>query len=84
MMLSLVYIVSGGKELRLSKCALTASWDWPILRLSVLSASLYITQQYAKSAIAVLTFRVKTGFKYFNLISSVKNCESMALQVVLR
>ena len=62
MMLSLLCIVSDEKELSLSKCALIASWGWPILRLSALSASSYITQQYAKSAMAVLTFRVKKRF----------------------
>ena len=39
MMLSLLCIFSGGKELSLSKCALTTAWGWPNSRSSVLSAS---------------------------------------------
>ena len=79
MILSLLCIVSGGKELSLSKCALTTAWGWPDLRSSVLSASLYITRQYANSAMAVLAFPVTRVFKYVNLTLSVKDCESMAL-----
>ena len=45
LMLSLLCIFSGGKELSLSKCALTTAWGWPNLRSSDLSASLYITSQ---------------------------------------
>ena len=58
MMLSLLCIFSGGKELSLFKCALTIVWGWPNLRSSALSASLYITPQYANSAMAVLAFSV--------------------------
>ena len=79
MMLSLLCIFSGGKELSLSKCALSTACGWPNLRSSVLSASLYITPQYANSAMAVLVFLVTRVFKYVNLTSSVKDCASMAL-----
>ena len=72
-------IFSGGKELSLSKCALTTACGWPNLRSSVLSASLYITLQYANSAIAVLAFPVTRVFRYVNLTSSDKDCESIAL-----
>ena len=65
--------------LSLSKCALTTAWGWPNLCSSVLSASLYITPQYANSATAVLAYQVTRVFKYVNLTSSVKDCESMAL-----
>ena len=63
----------------LSKIALTTACGWPNLRSSVLSASLYITPQYANSAMAVLAFPVSRVFKYVNLTSSVKDCASMAL-----
>ena len=79
MLLSLLFIFSGGKELSLSKCALTTACGWPNLRLSVLSASLYIKPQYAYSAMAVLAFPVTRVFKYVNLTSSVKDCASMGL-----
>ena len=79
MMLSLLCIFSGGKELSLCKCALTTVWGWPNLRSSVLSASLYITAQYANSAMVVLAFPVTRVFTYVNLTSSVNDCESMAL-----
>ena len=79
MMLSLLYNFSGGKELRLSKCALTTAWGWPNLRSSVLSASLNINPQYANSAMAVSAFPVTRVYKYVNLTASVKDCESMAL-----
>ena len=79
MMLSLLCIFSGGKELSLSKDARTTACGWPNLRSSVLSASLYITPQYANSAMAVLAFPVTRVFKYVNLTSSVKDCASMAL-----
>ena len=79
MMLSLLCIFNGGNELSLSKCALTTAWGWPNLRSSVLSASLYITPPYANSATAVLALPVTRVFKYVNLTSSVKDCESMAL-----
>ena len=79
MMLSLLCIFSGGKELSLSKCALTTACGWPNLRSSVLSASFYITSQYANPAMAVLAFPVTRVFKYVNLTSSVKDCASMAL-----
>ena len=79
MMLSLLCIFSGGKELRLSKCALTTACGWPNLRSSVLSACLYITPQYANAAIADLAFPVTRVFNYVNLTSSVKDYESMAL-----
>ena len=79
MMLSLLCIFSGGKELSLSKCALTTACGWPNLRSSVLIASLYITPQYANSAMTVLAFPVTRVFKYVNLTSSVKDCASMAL-----
>ena len=78
-MLSLLCIFSGRKELSLSKCALTTACGWPNLRLRVLSASLYITQQYANPAMVVLAFPATRVFKYVNLTSSVKNYESMAL-----
>ena len=79
MRLSLLCIFNGGKELSLSKCALTTACGRPNLRSSVLSASLYITPQYANSAMVVLAFPVIRVFKYVNLTSSVKDCESMAL-----
>ena len=79
MMLSLLCVFSGGKELIWSKCGLTTAWGWPTLRSSVLSASLYITPQYAILAMAVLVFPVTRVFKYVNLTSSVKDCEPMAL-----
>ena len=79
MMLSLLCILSGGKELSLSKCALTTACGWSNLRSSVLSASLYIKPQYANSAMAVLAFPVTSVFKYVNLTSSVKDCASMTL-----
>ena len=79
MIFSLLCILSGGKELSLSKCALTTACGWPNLRSSVLSASLYITQQYVNSEIAVLAFPVTRVSKYVNLTSSVKDCESTAL-----
>ena len=79
MMFSLLCIFSGGKELSLSKCALTTAWCWPNIFSSALSASLYITPQYANSMMAVLAFPVTRVFKDVNLTSSVKDCESMAL-----
>ena len=79
MMLSLLCIFCGGKELSLSNSALTIAWGWPKLRSSVLSASLYITPQYANSTIAVLAFTVTRVFKYVNLTPPVTDCESMAL-----
>ena len=79
MIISLLCIFSGGKELSLSKCALTTAWGWPNLRSSVLCASLYITPQYANSAMAVLVFPVTRVSKYVKLTSSFKDCESMAL-----
>ena len=79
MMLSLLCILSGGKELSLSKCALTTACGRPNLRSSVLSASFYIKPQYANSAMASLAFPVTSVFKYVNLTSSVKDCASMAL-----
>ena len=81
MMLSLLCIFSGGKELSLSKCALTTASGRPNLRSIVLSASLYFTPQYANSAMAVLAFPVKRVFKYVNLTSSVKDCASMAFLI---
>ena len=79
MMLPLLCIFNEGKELSLSKCALTTAFGWPNLLLSVLSASLYITPQYANSAMVVLVFPVTRNFKYFNLTLAVKECASMAL-----
>ena len=79
MMLSLLCNFSGGKELSLSKCALNTAFDWSNLRSSVLSASLYLTPQYANSALAVLVFPVTRVFKYVHWTSSDKDCESMAL-----
>ena len=79
MMLSLFCIFNRGKELSLSKCALTTACGWPNLRSSVSSATLYITPQYANSAMAVLAFPVTRVFKYVNLTSSVKDCASMVL-----
>ena len=79
MMLSLLCIFNGGKELSLSKCALTTACGWPNLRSSVLSLSLHITPQYENSAMAVLAFPVRVVFKYVNLTSSVEDCASMAL-----
>ena len=78
-MLSLLCIFSGMKELSLSNCALTTAWCWPNLCSSVVSTSLYIILHYANSAIAVLSFPFTRDFKYVNLTSSVKDCESMAL-----
>ena len=60
--------------MNLSKCALSTASGWPDLRSSVLSATLYITPQYANSAIATLAFPVTRVFKYFKLTSSVKKC----------
>ena len=79
MMLSILCIFNGGKELSLSKRALTTAWGWPNLRSSVISALLYITPQYANSTMAVLAFPVTRVFKYVNLTSSTKDCGSMAL-----
>ena len=79
MMLSLLCIFNGGKELSFSKCALTSACGWQNLRSSVLSAFLYITQQYANSSMAFLVFPVTRAFKYVNMTSSVKDCASMAL-----
>ena len=79
MMLSLLCIFNGGKELSLSKSALTTACGWPHLRSSVLGASLYITPQYANSAMAILAFPVTRVFKYVKLTSSFKDCESVAL-----
>ena len=53
LILSLLCFFSGGKELSLSTCALTTAWGSPNLRSSVLSASLYITPQYANSVMAL-------------------------------
>ena len=78
MMLSLLCIFNGGKELSFSKCALATACGWPNLSSSVLSASLY-TPQYANSAMVVLAFPVKRDFNYVNLTSSVKDCASVAL-----
>ena len=64
---------------RRSQGVLTTACGRPNLRSSVLSASLYITPQYANSAMAVLAFPVTRVFKYVNLTSSVKDCASMAL-----
>ena len=79
MMFSLLCLFSGGKEMSVSKCALTTACDWPNLRSSVLSVSLYITPQYANSAVAALAFPLPRVFKYVNLTSSVKDCDSTAL-----
>ena len=79
MMLSLLCTFSGGKELSLSKRALTTASGWPNLRSSVLSASLYNTPQYANSAMEILAFPSTSVFKYVKLTSSVKDCASMAL-----
>ena len=65
--------------LSVSECALTTAKGWPDLRLRVLNASLYITPQYANSAMAVIDFPITRVFKCVNLTSSVKDCESMAL-----
>ena len=73
MMLSLLCVFSGVKELSLSKCALTTAWGCPNLRSGVLSASLYITPQYANSAMAALVFPVTRVLKYVNLVSSVND-----------
>ena len=77
MMLSLLCIFSGGKELSLSKCALTTNGGWQNLRSSVLCAFLYDNPQYANSAMAVLAFPVTRFFKYVNWTSPTKDCESI-------
>ena len=74
-MLSLLCIISGGKELSLSKCALTTA----CAKCLVLSASLYIILRYASSLIAVFAFPVRYGFNQVSLTSSVSDFESKAL-----
>ena len=79
MMFSLLCIFSCGKGLSFSKFAPTTACGWPKFCSVVLSASQYITPQYANSAMAVLVFPVARVFKYVKLTSSVKDCESMVL-----
>ena len=81
MMLSLLCILSGGKELSSSKWAQTTYWGRPNLRSIVLSASININPQYANSAMAVLAFPFTRNFEYVNLTSSVQDGESVALLI---